>query len=517
MELIQKSIHMDQIKCEAGTQVTIEDDINITDARPDVYQLVMEQGNVDVEEVRAVEDHVHVRGVLKFQVLYISDEETHRPACMEGTLPFEEQIYMDGVSASDNVTVKPALEDLSVGMINSRKLSVQALVDLKLCVEVMVDTPAAVGLEGDETVEMQKKVMQALNLAISKKDIFRVREELELPNGLPNIFSLLWQSCQIRNIACRIMDEKMAIQGELALFFMYEGEGEERPATWYETTVPVNGTVECQGMRDGMLENITCRIGHKEVEVKPDADGEERKIALDLVLDLDMKLYEEAQVEMIADLYGVTKEIEAVKQTGRCKQLLMKNTGKMKTSARLKVAPGLPKMQQLCGSFGEMVMGNVESCPEGLKITGAAQVRTVYTTADADMPFYCLKGSIPFSYVLEVPDAEADCLYEIEPSLEQLTVAMLDGDEADAKAVLSFKGLVCRAHEEPVMTDVKVSELDPERLAALPGIVAYIVREGDSLWNIGRKYYVPVAGIKEMNDLTQDELKPGDKLLIVKG
>lgn len=517
MELIQKNIHMDQIKCEAAAQVTIEDDINITDAKPDVYQLVMEQGDVDIAEVRALEDHVHIKGILKFQVLYISDEEVHRPACMEGTLPFEEQVFMDGVTASDTVIVRPTLEDLSVGMINSRKLSVQALVDLKLCVEIITDMPAAVGLETDEPVEMQKTTMQALNLAIAKKDILRVREELELPNGLPNIFSLLWQSCQLKDITCRIMDEKMSVQGELVLFFLYEGEGEERPATWYETSVSVNGLVECQGMREGMMENIVCRIGHKEIEVKPDADGEERKISLDLVLDLDMKLYEETRVEMIADLYGVTKEIDAVKQTGQCKQLLMRNTGKMKAAGRFKVAPGLPKMQQLCGSFGEIMMGGVETCPEGLKITGAAQVRTVYTTADAEMPFFCLKGTIPFSYVLEVPEAETGCLYEIIPSLEQLNVTMLDADEADAKAVLSFRGLVCRVHEEPVITDVKVGELDPEKLANLPGIVAYIVREGDSLWNIGKKYYVPVDSMKEMNDLSSDELKPGDKLLIVKG
>lgn len=517
MELIQKSIHMDQIKCSASTQVTIEDDINITDAKPDVYQLVMEQGNVDIEEVRAVEDHVHVKGVLKFQVLYISDEEVHHPACMEGVLPFSEQIYMDKVSASDSVNVKPLLEDLSVGMINSRKLSVQALVELKLSVEVVQDMQAAVALDCEETVEMQRKTMQALNLTIAKKDIFRVREEVELPNGLPNIFCPLWQSCQLKDVTFRIMEEKLSLQGEISFFFLYEGEGEERQVSWYETAVAVGGTVECQGMREGMLENIACRIGHQEIEVKPDEDGEERRISLDLVLDLDMKLYEESQVDMIADLYGVTKEIEAVKQTGRCKQLVMKNTGKMKASGRFKVAPGLPKMHQLCSSFGEIQMGSVEACPEGLKITGAVGVRAVYTTADVDIPYYCLKGSIPFSYVLEASGAGADCLYEIEPSIEQLTVSMLDSDEADAKVMLSFKGMICKVHEEPVVADVKVTELDPERLAALPGIVAYIVKDGDSLWNIGKKYYVPIAQMKEMNDLSSDEIKPGDKLLVVKG
>lgn len=517
MDLIQKNIHMDRIKCKASTQVTIEDDINITDAKPDVYQLVTEQGSVDIEEVRAVEDHVHVKGVLKFQVLYLSDEEVHHPACMEGELPFEEQVFMDGVGANDSVTVKTALEDLSVGMINSRKLSVQALVDLQLSVEVLQDMQAAVGLDGEEAVEMQKKTMQALNLCISKKDIFRVREEVELPNGMPNIFSLLWQCCQLKDISFRIMDEKLSLQGEISLFFVYEGEGEERAVMWYETSIPVSGTVECQGMREGMLEDIRCSIGHKEIEVKSDSDGEERKISLELVLDLDMKLYEEEQVEMIADLYGVTREIEAIKQTGQCKRLLGKNTGKLKAAGHFKVAPGLPKMHQLCGSFGEMQMGGVETCPEGLKITGAVLVRTVYTTADADVPIYCLKGTLPFSYVLEIAGVDADCIYEVEPALDELTVSMLDSDETDVKAVLSFKGLVCTVHEEPVITDVKVTNLDPEKLAALPGIVAYIVKSGDSLWNIGKKYYVPIARMKEMNDLTSDEIKPGDKLLVVKG
>ena len=517
MDLVKRTIHMDQVKCSANAQMTIEDDINITDSRPDVYQLVTEQGNVDVEEMRAVEDHVRIKGTLKVQVLYIADEEIHRPACMEGSLPFEEQVYLNGVSSSDSVTVRAMLEDLSVGMINSRKLSVQALVDLNLSVEKVEEIEAAVGIDGEETVEMKTAPLQALDLVIAKKDIFRVRQDLELPGGMPNVFHLLWQTCSLKEMSCRAQDEKLALEGEISLFILYEGEGEERPDVWYEASVPVRGAVECQGMREGMLENIRFGIGHQELEVKADADGEERKISLDLVLDLDMKLYEEIRVETISDLYGVDREIEAVRQPGCCKQLLTKNTGKTKVSGRFSVGTGLPKMQQICGSFGEIQMGAVEPCPEGLKLTGAISVRALYTTQDPDLPFYCLKDSLPFSYIMEVPQARQDCRYEIEPALEQLTISMLDAEEADGKAMLSFQGMVCEVHEEPMVTSVNVSDLDPEKLSALPGIVAYIVKDGDSLWSIGKKYYVPVARMKEMNDLTSEEVKAGDKILVVKG
>lgn len=517
MELIKKSIHMDQQKCSASTQITIEDDINITDVKPDVFQLVTEQGSVDIEEVRAVEDHVHIRGTLKFQVLYISDEEAHRPACMEGGISFSETVYMDGVAAGDAVTVRTALEDLSVGVINSRKLSVQALLDLSLGVEILQEAVAAVGLEDAQDVEVRKKAMQALDLAISKKDIYRVREEVTLPNGLPNIFSLLWQTCQLKEIACTPMDGHLALRGEITLFFLYEGEGEDRPVTWYETALQINGTVECQGMREGMLDHTRCRIGHKEIEVKADADGEERKISVELVLDLDMKLYEEIRVEMISDLYGVTQEIGTVTQNGTCRQLLMKNTGKLKVSGRFQTGTGLPEIQQIGGCFGEIQTGAMEPCPEGLKISGAVRVRAIYSSGDSELPFYSIRGDIPFSYVLEVPGGDADCRYEVEPVLEQLSVTAADSEEVEARAGLSFGCLACRIHEEPMVVDLDIAPLDPAKLSMLPGVVAYFVQEGDTLWDIGKRYYVPVARMKEMNDLAGEEVKPGDKLLVVKG
>ena len=55
-----------------------------------------------------------------------------------------------------------------------------------------------------------------------------------------------------------------------------------------------------------------------------------------------------------------------------------------------------------------------------------------------------------------------------------------------------------------------------EKMVALPGIAVYMVQEVDSLWNIGKRYYVPVSVIKQTNELTSDEVKAGDRILIVK-
>jgi LysM repeat protein len=64
--------------------------------------------------------------------------------------------------------------------------------------------------------------------------------------------------------------------------------------------------------------------------------------------------------------------------------------------------------------------------------------------------------------------------------------------------------------------EVTLEELDSEKLDSLPGIVIYAVRPGESLWDIGKRYYVPVSAIRQTNDLSGDEVKTGDRLLIVR-
>ena len=50
-----------------------------------------------------------------------------------------------------------------------------------------------------------------------------------------------------------------------------------------------------------------------------------------------------------------------------------------------------------------------------------------------------------------------------------------------------------------------------------PSNISYIVQKGDTLWDIARMYSgVSVSKIKKLNKLSNNNLKPGSKLLIPK-
>ena len=68
-----------------------------------------------------------------------------------------------------------------------------------------------------------------------------------------------------------------------------------------------------------------------------------------------------------------------------------------------------------------------------------------------------------------------------------------------------------------LISEVTVSDLDMTRMGNLPGMVVYMVKEGDNLWNIGKQYYVPVETLRNLNELDSDDIKPGQKILVVKG
>ena len=67
-----------------------------------------------------------------------------------------------------------------------------------------------------------------------------------------------------------------------------------------------------------------------------------------------------------------------------------------------------------------------------------------------------------------------------------------------------------------MITEIDMKPVPAEKIDNMPGIVGYVVRPQDTLWSVARKFYVSLASVREVNELNSDELKPGQKLLIVK-
>lgn len=517
MELIKKNIHMDRIRGNVVTQITLEEDMNIPDNRPDVNSMNLEKGTIVIEEIKPGMDVVNVRGKLVYSILYHTSEEGSSLVALEGKIPFEEKMNLPGVTFSDSVLVEGEVEDLTIGLINSRKLNSQSVVTLHAWVEELYDEEIPIGIYGEEKIEYRKMPLNPVQIGISKNDIYRIKEEVSLPSGYPNIFQILWSNLFLGDVEFRVLEERLSIQGDVHLFILYEGEGENHPIRSFETTIPFSGAMDCHGCREGMIPDIRYRLSTQELTIRPDFDGEERSVGVDLTMDIRIRVYEEEETEIITDIYGVTKEVEATSHQADLRKLLSKVTGKMKVTDHISIESGSAPILQLLHSEGCVSLEQQRVVENGILVQGCILVKAMYITGDDEAPYSCVQARLPYEYTMEIPGIEEQDMGKVQARLEQLQVTMLDGEEMDVKAVLVFHTTVFKSLPVEVISQLGVSELDTAKLGNLPGMVIHMVKEGDNLWSIGKKYYMPVNTLRELNGLSSDELKVGQKLLIVKG
>ena len=105
---------------------------------------------------------------------------------------------------------------------------------------------------------------------------------------------------------------------------------------------------------------------------------------------------------------------------------------------------------------------------------------------------------------------------ELECRINQLSAVMLDQDHVEIKAVIALDLLAFEQEVIDNITDTKEEPLDMEQLQKRPGLVGYIAKDGDSLWNIAKENHTTVGDILRDNHRTDENLRRGEKILIVK-
>lgn len=279
------------------------------DYRPDIVKVLKEKGELRFDEVKAGNSALWVKGSLNFKVLYRSEQENGGISCLRGEIPFQEKLNMDGLQDYEPVRVQGEVEDITIGVINSRKLNVRAVVVLRAVAEEERTEELTCGLEDGEEYEQKFKEREVLQLLLAKKDICRQKNEIVLPSSKPNVREILWRSIELRNVESRLGDGRAGVTGEILLSVLYSDEEDGDRLQWYETTVPLDASTECELDETDVVHRIRAVPASMEVEVKPDYDGEERILVLELALELDIRVWREERVELLDDLYSLKKKL----------------------------------------------------------------------------------------------------------------------------------------------------------------------------------------------------------------
>ncbi len=494
-------------------QFYIDDDYNVPDARNDVKNVILGEGNLLIEDMKTVENYIRVSGKLVFKVLYLAEGEEPRLNSLEGRFPFEEMVYMEEVQ-DGNLFLKLAQTDVTVTMIHSRKLNVKALCELQLCSERKETLSLTADMSADFPLYKKYRKDEILELLSIKKDTYRIKEEVAIGGTKESIGNLLWTEAVSRKLDTRLAGDELLLNGELLIFCFYESL--EGKTDWVEQTIPYEGRMECSGAGDHMYHHIYPSLTDINIEARMDEDGELRLLGVEATLEARILVFEEETVDILEDMYSLSCECIPKIQEQTAERLLMQNHSKCKVSERLSLPEIKDSILQVCHSSARIQIEHMETEETGIRIDGVLHLYFLYVKADDTAPFGVWQGMVPFSWLLESNETAEDMNYDITCAVEQLSIGLLGSDEIEVKAVLAFNSFLRRPVVIKNIEEAEYASIDMEELTKRPGIVGYIVKDGDDLWSLAKTYSTTKEGIMEVNELTSEEIKSGDKLLIFK-
>lgn len=513
MELIKKQVHYTQEGKRTFDQFYLDEDYNVPDAKDDVQQIIQGSGHVKIEDIKLVENYIRISGKLYFQILYVTASGEPQPAVLEGKIPFEEMVYTDG-GEMETYFIQNIRVEFSSTLVHSRKLSIRVMVEMEIGREKLEDEETTVDVDGPVQIYKKMKNVNLLELHTTKKDTYRIKEEITLPGTKESIGQLLLTDVSSRKMEIRLGQDEMQLKGELLVFCMYLSE--DGKTDWLEQSVPYEGRIECGGVDEGMYYYVHNNLEDTLVDIRMDEDGEMRVLGIEGTLNLRMNIYEEEEIELLEDMYSLEQNCGFETREAVYEELLIQNYSKCKVSERLSLPELKDDVLQICHSDGSIQIEHMEIADGGIQIEGILHISFLYLKADDAMPFGSWQGMVPFSYLLECPGISEDVRYNTSYHVEQLSVSLAGSEAVEVKAVLAFDTFMRRPVNMQVITDVELSPISMEEMENRPGIVGYIVKEGDEIWNLAKNYMTTVAGIKEVNAMESDTIKPGDKLLIFK-
>ena len=515
MELITKKMYMMERKCEAVSQITFDEDLNVPDVKPDIGRMIQKKGEIQIDDIQISQGKAYLSGALVVYLLYVSDGPERKIYSLMGNLPIGETMNLEGLENGDKVQVKWDIEDLSIQLINSRKLNMKALVTFTAYVEDFRQVEIPLGVE-DSDISQKKQEVSIMSTAVHKKDIMRIKEDIVLSSNKPDIYELLWDTVEVRGLYIRAENDKTGVKGELFLFALYRGNDDNNSLQWLEHSVPFYQEVECSGCTPDMIPNVIITLQHTELKVKQDDDGEDRILIVDTALELEMKIYEEEDVSLLMDVYTPVKDCRAIRKNYKLESLLVKNFSKCKVNDRVKAENSQGKILQICHSDGTVKVDSTKIVENGILVEGIVQVRILYIIGDDEMPFYSMETMIPFSHTIEAENITENCVYHLRADLEQLSTTMIDSDEIEVKIVMNLNAIVLEQTDTGIIQEIEEHELDREKLCSMPGIVGYQVQPQDSLWDIAKKFYTTIENIVRLNGLENENVKPYDTLILMK-
>ena len=535
MRLEKKNIHMNKIVKSETVIFFVSREERIMDADNEIENIINQKEIVTTDGVVTRENQITVNGTINYNILYYP-KNSEMVCGEEKEINFEENIKLMGINSEDNANVTMEVLSSSIKPVDGKNYIYKIQLKAYIIVEKIEDLDIATAIDTDsqeenyennfakensgknnvEDIMTKKRNIDNLAIIADKTDTFRVSEQIAVPHGKPPIGTIVWSDIRIKNQNIKTMEGSIIINGQLSIFIIYIPEMENMPEQWMEQTIDFNGQLEMSEATEDVVSYIELWLNNVNVQPEINQDNEMRNLSVSALLKLNVKLYKETSIKVIEDVYKPGANLVPIMESKTYQKLLVKNASRTKEVVKMKIDKTKGQLLQICNSQAEIKIENILVRDNSLKAIGKIKTCIIYISSDDRHPICCQCRESNFEHGIDAEGIEGNDEYFLNWKVEQVNANMLNADEVEIKAVIALEAIVFKKVEQNFVTEINQEPVDMEALNSAPVLKGYIVQKGDTLWKLAKENYTTIEKIMTVNNLENETIKKGDRLLIIK-
>jgi len=511
MELIKENIEYEQLLGEQTVDNMIKEEYVIPDVQPDVKKILMVDAKPKIVSKEVMQNKVYVEGRVKCNVLYLASvEENNEIFNVVYTKDFSTYIDMNGAKPDMSCSLECDIEHMECNIINERKISIEGIVQLKLGVYNKYEFDVIKDVDDLDNIQLLK------NPCIIDKVIGNVNGELiskahiQVPMDKPEIDKILSCDVTVHKGDAKLKEGKVEVEAFTKIKVLYKA-AENRELCSLEEDVFISEELDCPNADQFMENSLEFVVDDIEFDIKENDLGENRIVDVEALVKCYVKVMHKEEVDMIEDAYSPSKVLRMDKKGYELNTILGHNINEIIIKENIELENNMPKPVEIIMSTGKISVTDKRIVEDKVIVEGLLNVNVLYKTSDDDKYVATVSEDIPFNCSVEVSGAKID--------MECITKAYLENLEASIEAgTIAIKGIARVYARVNYVTHkeflVDIVTLEDEVVKKKASITIYVVQDGDTLWKIAKRYYTTIEDLININELSSDNIMPGQKLII---
>ena len=502
VDIAKENLCINKLIAEKKDILMVEGDMIVPDSKPDILNTIGTSGVACIYKKEVQDDKVRIDGNIATYIMYLPDGVEENVRGLNTSLDFSETISVPNCRAGMEVVLQAKVKAIECRVINGRKIGIKASLEVNLKVYDKDEVEVVNDIMNQDSIQMLKEDLKVNSLLGMGETKIYGKDTVQI-DAIDNLAEILKVSFCLGERDVKVSYNKVLTKAEVQMKILYLTE--DNRVGHVSCKIPLVGFIDIPNVSEENACDVNYEI--RNVVIKPNAQ-DEHSIYIEIEVGVECQVYEEKQINLIQDLYSPTQKLSFEKKQvmTMSEKQMKKETKQIREKLNLKYIEGKNLIDV------DTVPVILKENKINSKILYEGELELTFLFANNSLQMEKREAKIPFEYVIDgLQNGETlNTNTEIEMANEDFVIQ--DGGDVSCNIDMQMDTNLYRTANMNIMDSIdEQGEAEEQDYS----VIIYIVKKGDTLWNIAKKFGSTVDNIVRTNGIEDaNVIYPGQKLFI---